>query len=185
MNNSFAQTKEIEIIQNNINDSIVLSIKNNSTERKQVSVTITGSGFQKIKMPITKNVNKNEIEEFVTLKPVSKKGINFNIKYTYISISSANEIKNANKIEIDFSKGIFIFTKIGCPRCSKVLNYLNDNNIKYTDMETTKNKEFNNLMWQKLRENKVSNTILMPVIIINGKVTHSHKDLDSFLKKIE
>lgn len=62
---------------------------------------------------------------------------------------------------------------------------MNDNNIKYTDMETTKNKEFNNLMWQKLRENKVSNTILMPVIIINGKITHSHKDLNSFLEKIE
>jgi len=91
--------------------------------------------------------------------------------------------KKANS-NIDCSKGIIVFTKTGCPRCNKTLNYLVDNNIQFKYMDVVKNQEFNDLMWEKLHDNNVSNEIVMPVIIINGKLSHSHKDLDLFLKKI-
>ena len=191
--NVSAQTKDIEVTQNNVNGAIVISVKNNTSERQEVSLTITGNGFEKIKTPVTKNVNKAAIIEFVTLKPTSKSGIQFSSNYTYISKPTDEEMKaKSKKLEtkkpdsaIDFSKGIIVFTKTRCPRCTKILNYLLDHNIVFTHMNITENQEYNNLMWKKLEENKVSNEIVMPVIMINGKLTHSHQDLDSFLKKIK
>jgi glutaredoxin len=190
---TFGQNKEIEIVQKNINGEIVLSVKNNSSERKEVTLNVNGNGYEKVNMPITKMVNKNETTEFVTLKPSSKKGINFSSNYTYVSKPTEQETKiNSKKSEtlnsfskIDLSKGVVVFTKTGCSRCNKTVNYLIENNIKYTGLNITENQDINNLMWQKLSENKVSNEITMPVIIVNGKLTHSHKDLDTFLKKIK
>lgn len=191
--NTFGQNKEIEVVQENINGEIVISFKNNSSERKEVTLIVKGNGYVKVKMPITKLVDKNETTEFVTLKPSSKKGMYFSSNYTYVSkpidqetktnIIQSETVKTDSKI--DLSKGIIVFTKTGCPRCSKTVNYFIDNNIKFTELNTSENQDIDNLMWQKIIENKTLNSIKMPVIIVNGKLTHSHKDLDAFLKKIK
>jgi len=97
LTNTFAQTKDIEVIQNNVNGAIVISIRNNTSERKEVRLTINGDGFEKIQMPIVKDVKKNEVKEFVTLKPISKKGVNFTSNYIYFSKPTEDEIRITSK----------------------------------------------------------------------------------------
>lgn len=189
---SYGQSKEIEVVQNHTNGETIIFIKNNSTERKEVTLNISGSGFEKVKTPIVKLVDKNETIEFVTLKPSSNKSITFSLNYTYISKPEDKETKittdknesQTSELKPDLSKGVILFSKNGCSRCSWAINYLNENDIKYTNLNVTENQEYHALMWQKLSENKVTSAVTMPVVIINGKLTHSHKDLDSFLKKL-
>ena len=51
-------------------------------------------------------------------------------------------------------------------------------------MNTTDNKENAEIMWKKINLTKPI-SITYPVIVINNKLTHSHKDLDLFLKQIK
>ena len=79
---------------------------------------------------------------------------------------------------------IVVFTKKGCSRSKKTIDYLNFNNIKFIELNTTDNKENAEIMWKKINLTKPI-SITYPVIVINNKLTHSHKDLDLFLKQIK
>ena len=190
-----AQDKEIEILNRNESDRIVLSIKNNSALDKEVNLVITGTGFQKIKNPIIKTVKENETIEFIKLKPTSNKGIEYKVSYSYKSLnnSKATEVNTekkekkeniSNSTDIDLNKGIIIFTKEGCPRCEKTIKYLNTNKIEFTELTITNNQKNNELMWKKINSVKPIK-ITFPVIINNEKLTHSHNDLDLFLKNLK
>lgn len=77
-----------------------------------------------------------------------------------------------------------IFVKDGCSRCETAVNYLVENEIPFKTLNTSQNNDANLLMWKKLEENKVSKTILMPVILNDNKLTHSHKGIVTFFKEI-
>lgn len=191
MVSSFGQTTDIEIIQKNTTELVIVSIKNNTSERKEVSLIVVG--YDNIKDPITKLVNKGEVTEFTRLLPSSKKSAKASLAYTYVSKPTDEEIDIKQKkleqkkgnLNADFSKGVFVFTSLGCGRCERTLNYLLDNNLNFQNFDTTENPEFLNLMWKKLKEKRSPDKIKMPVIIVDGRLTYSHKDLDIFLKKIK
>lgn len=208
---SIAQQKDIEVIQKKLNNDVVISIKNNTSSRQKISFFVNGSGFNKINSPIIKLVNKGETVEFATIKPKPNQSYTFNTNYTYepepkqedMSLSNKQlEGKLLNEKDVlpklneqlegkllsekdDFSKGLYIFTIVDCPRSQRTLSYVLANNVEFKYAPTDKKPELNSLMWKKLNSKGVKKDITMPVVIHNGKITHSHKDLNTFLKTLK
>ena len=202
----FGQNKEIEILETKSTESVIISIKNNTKEAKEISLTIKGTGFEKIISPVVKTVESNDLIIFCELKPIKNKQFNYNLSYSYISKpkvknfdnpSTQKQLANKNivpsndntsKISLtendDLSKGIYVFAKDGCPRCGLTLKYLEENKINYKVFYISKNKEAKELMWTKLTEINFSGKLTMPVVIVNGKLSYSHKDLPGFLKTL-
>lgn len=144
---------------------------------------------------------------FCELKSIKNKPFNYNLSYTYISKPKVKEVDNSKTVKVvssnvvlknnesaskdsktkmeDLSKGIYVFVKDGCSRCALTLKYLDENNIKHKVFYISKNKESGDLMWAKLAEiNFFGGKLTMPIIIVDGKISYSHKDLQGFLKNL-
>lgn len=194
----FAQKKEktvekVEVSTKRVGETYVVSAKNNTTERQEMTLNIAGTGFAKVKSPMTKLINKGETIEFLVLKQLKGQVITPDLNYTYLPKPTEEEIsiknnklqKKAVKGKIDFSKGIIVFAQDGCPRCNRTTSYLIDNNIDFKYINVTTDAEMNTLMFDKLKENGVLlQTVRMPVMFVNGKISYSHKDLEGFLEAL-
>lgn len=190
----FAQSNpEIEVFQKPNEESIIISIKNISDEQKEINLNIDGKGTCKIiKSPITKLVKSGDEVTFITLTPYKGKKLDYSISYSVKSKPTAQELNTfQKKIDsktisqaTDFSSGLIIFGKDGCPRCNKTLKYLIKNNIDFKYINTSKSIDLNSLMWEMLKEEGAKDNITMPVIVNKGKLTHTHKNLEEFLTKI-
>lgn len=186
--NSSSQIKDIELIEEKKNDTIKIYLKNNLSESVNVNLTITGDGYKKNANTINKTILGKETKEFISLIPNSKKNISYKVNFSYKVIKEEKKpttFENQNYSNDLFDlNSIVVFTKKGCSRSKKTIDYLNFNNIKFIELNTTDNKENAEIMWKKINPTKPI-SITYPVIVINNKLTHSHKDLDLFLKQIK
>lgn len=190
----FAQSNtEIEVFQKKDGESISISIKNNSDEQKEINLNIDGKGTCKItKSPITKLIKSGEEVAFITLTPLKGKKLDYSINYSIKAKPTTEELNYfQKKVESktitqtpDFSTELIIFGKDGCPRCAKTLKYLIKNNIDFKYINTNKSEDLNALMWKMLKDAGAKDNVTMPIIVKNGKLTHSHKNLDEFLTSI-
>ena len=78
---------------------------------------------------------------------------------------------------------IKVYTMNGCGRCAHAVAYLTENNIAFTELNTTTNQANNSAMWALLSD-KASGRITMPVVDNNGEVAFSIPDLDKYLKNL-
>jgi len=85
----------------------------------------------------------------------------------------------------NLNKGVFVMTKTACPRCEETLLYLKKNKIVFTQLKYD-SAEDRAKIWNLIKEDKsLPKNITFPIIVINGKVSHSHEDLTKFLKTIK
>jgi glutaredoxin len=83
------------------------------------------------------------------------------------------------------NKGVFVMTKTACPRCEETLLYLKKNKIVFTQLKYD-SAEDRAKIWVLIKEDKsLPKNITFPIIVINGKLSHSHVDLTKFLKTIK
>ncbi len=97
---------------------------------------------------------------------------------------STNQNTN-NNTNNNTTSDVVIYTLPGCGMCSNAINYMNKNNIKYTEYSTG-NDEYNKKMWNVLYESgrfKQGNSIYGPVIVKNNEVFFNIDDLDAVFKK--
>lgn len=83
------------------------------------------------------------------------------------------------------NKGIVVFDKTDCPRCSRTTAYLYENNIPFKIVDVTRNNKGKELMQTLVREDGNKGKFTTPVILINGKISYSHKNLEAFLTNLK
>ena len=192
----FAQEKPVAVAVEERGNHLVFEVTNTTTITREITLTLTKrEGLRGNARPVTKVVGAGQTVPFynMTFKGPYRWSYksNHKPKPTVAEQEALDEAKLAYMIDslndIDITKGILVFDKTGCPRCHMTTSYLMDNNIDFKLLNVTENTEYQKLMWALLRKNNVSpdtKEILMPVIMINGKLTHTHEDLRTFLKTI-
>lgn len=91
-----AQPNDIEITNQKTETGFLVLVKNNTKALQEVSLSIKGSGFKKIKLPIIKQVKKGETIEFANLVQLPKQNLNFSSSGTSKQITekkSQEELK--------------------------------------------------------------------------------------------
>ncbi|MHA7058267.1 glutaredoxin family protein [Aquimarina sp. M1] len=195
-----AQNKEVTIIKYKNDKNYDLYAKNLSNVTQKVDLYITSSGLKKHPEVITKSVSPKDSLLFITLEPSGGK-MKFQTAYSFVPNPTKKEMavkekalkKNTYKKGDNINKGIVVFDKSDCPRCDRTTSYLLDNNIDFirvqipTNTQTKENKapeelkENRLLLSKKMQENGIFGRYTTPVILVDGKLTHSHENLSEFL----
>jgi len=166
---------------------------NHSSTQQKVTFTIKGrKGLRGYSKPVTKNISAGAEMEFLTVTHNGKYGFE-STSWSYVANPTKEEKAQFEKAKLqyldekfpDLDQGIVVFEKEGCSRCQRSIAYLIDNNYDFKLINTSKNSDGNRKMWQLLKKNGyTSKKITMPVIIVNGKLSASHKDLTQFLNAL-
>jgi len=135
--------------------------------------------------------DEDEYTEYITDEFINEEGYDDNTTDDY---NTENETRNEdvntnnninNNTNDNTTSDVVIYTLPGCGMCSNALNYMNKNNIKYTEYSTG-NDEYNRKMWKLLYDSgkfKQGNSIYGPVIVKNNEVFFNIDDLDAVFKK--
>lgn len=83
-------------------------------------------------------------------------------------------------------KGIVVYSKQNCGRCDFVTKYLTDNNIPFTDLNITTDKEADAQMGKVLFANGFKGgSFTTPLITVDEEVHYNIKDLRGFCEKLK
>lgn len=183
---AFSQSKDIEIIADRGDNSVTFFGKNNTNTSQQITLTLKQlEGLDGYTEPIQKDVPAGAKMKFAELT-IKTEGYMYGTAYTnepsHLAKEKALTIKRLKK-EKNIREGIVIFNKTGCSRCSRTTGYLTDNNIEFRVL-STKERENKILMTQLLRENGIFKSVLMPVMLIDGKLANNQGNLDEFLETL-
>jgi len=189
----FAQNSPIKIETEKDHSTIKFFATNNLKQTQEVKLELTDTrGIKGYSNPISKAVAPGKRTLLTT---VSYSGAHsYKMSYGYGSTSSrsmgtSTAQKNRNSASNDFgdiSTGIVVFEKNGCGRCNMSTDYLLDNNIKFKLINISeRDGKGNSLMWDLMRKNGFKGgNIQTPVILVDGELSHSHKNLRKFLTKL-
>ena len=139
--------------------------------------------------PKTGTLEIEDIESETTLVMENLKAILEAAQMTFENVIKSSifvsDMHNFSKI----NEGIVIFDNVECNRCNKSTSYMLDNNInfKIVDISPTEANAKNRDFMQKVIKEKDKNLTqyITPIFIVNGKMSHSHQDLDAFLKSLK
>ncbi len=182
-----AQSKDVELIKTENGQEVTYAAKSLSRETLILELNITGTG-------ITTNVS---MPSKIELKPFEKKeavkitlgeSASYNVSYKIIKTNTGAKtsmVKTEKKNRPDLEKGIVVFSKDGCGKCTYAKNFLKEKGKPFTELNISQNEEDQNYMWQKLQDAGFSGgSVQTPVIMIDGKINYN-MDLKLFLADIK
>lgn len=149
-------------------------------------------GLKGYSKPITKSVPAGSRRLMTSV--VIGGAYSYRSSYTYIPKPSQAErfaIKKRKEEKLlkeneNIMKGIVVFEKNNCSRCNMSTSYLLDNNIDFKIIDVSDGDgKGNRLMWDLIKKDGFKEgKILTPVFLVNGELSHTHKDLKGFLEDL-
>lgn len=185
--------QEVEILDEQVGSEMVLYVKNLSKNQFEVSVNMDLQGFTtKDKNPIVRNLPGDSTILLTRLVCPEGTACAYSTRLSYKKAAAgkpgtgnASKKQRTTSIQMNASK-VNVFTMEGCSRCEFVINYLEENKIPYTELNTTMHEPNNELMFEKLQETGFKGTsIQMPVVVSKGTVSYNIKDLKTFVKGLK
>lgn len=197
---SFAQQEFVQFPVAEKGDSIIIYGYNKLSKPLEVTLTLTNlknlSGYSN---PITKKVPGKAKVVFTTLN--FKNPYSYNLSFTYQivkpskitaakklfnkRVASANLISYYLKDRSKINEGIVIFDDGNCGRTRLATNFFIGNEIDFKIINIQDNVRNTKLMWNTLKEKGANLNFQTPIIIVNGVLSHSHKDLPAFLEELK
>jgi glutaredoxin len=183
-----AQTKDVELIKSENGNEVTFNAKSLSRDVIIVELNVTGSGFTtNVSLPTKIELKAFEKKEAVKITLGESASYSISYKVTK-SIPNATGTINTTTQKIerkDLEKGIVVFSKDGCGKCTYAKNYLKDKGKTFKEVNISLSEDDQNYMWQKLQEAGFSGgSVQTPVIMIDGKM-HFNMDLKLFLADLK
>ncbi len=185
--------QEVEILDEQVGSEMLLYAKNLSKTQFEISVNIDVQGFtSKDKNPIIRTLQGDSTILLTRLMCPEGTACGYSTRLSYKrSLAATTGKDNGTKkqrttsIQMNNNK-INVFTMDGCGRCEFVINYLEENKIPYTELNTTMHEPNNELMFEQLQGAGFTGTsIQMPVVVSQGNVSFNIKDLKAFVKGLK
>jgi len=167
---------------------------NDLSETQEVEFTLTEKkGLKGYTKPVVKTVAPGARRLMISV--TFSGAYSYSTSYRWVSkpnkteqIAKAKQLKEKVLNEFgNIKKGIVVFEKNNCSRCNMSTSFLLDNDIDFKMIDVTQDGDGNRLMWEYIRKDKSykeGESILTPAFLVDGKFTHSHKDLRAFLASL-
>ncbi|MDF1694365.1 MAG: glutaredoxin family protein [Saprospiraceae bacterium] len=168
-----------------LEEEVVVIATNNEADDYDVTIILDTKGFGlKRNHTVTKRIEANETTEVGRFQKKRKRKASFKYSYTLKKIFS--ETKGSENNNLHPVKGLTVYTKNGCGRCTKTISFLEANNIIFTEKNTTTDKQHDKELSTVLFGNGFKGgSFTTPVIVLDGDVHYSIKNLGSFLEKLK
>jgi glutaredoxin len=179
---SFSQAA-VEILEEETTNHMVFKAKNTLDEPVEITFELSEvRGLEHDGQPIVKLVGP---EKTVLVAELKKIGGPISYVYGYNQVLMPAKIYDPEDFK-KFEQGIVVFSRDGCTRCAYATDYLVQNKVDFTLLNFTQLPEYGAYMWDKLREQGViGNQVGTPVIMVNGRLSHSHENLKQFVKTLK
>ena len=193
---TFGQSVKVKTKKNPEKKQIEFFITNDSDFTQEVTLYFPEiKGLKGYDGPVTKQVSAKSKALFLTLTWEYLFDYKYGIKKkevrTEADLSRIAAQKDPYMLK-DFSKvnnGIVIFDNVECKRCNLATSYMLDKGLDFKIVDITpsdKNVKNRDFMQKTIKEkDKNLAQYITPIFIVNGKMTHSHKDLEAFLKTLK
>ncbi len=182
-----AQSKDVELIKTENGNETTFHAKSLTRDNMILELNIEGSGFTtSVSLPARVEVKAFEKKEVVKITMGENASYKISYKVMKSSNGGATPMNTAPLADrTALNKGIVVFSKDGCGKCTYAKNTLKDKGKNFTELNISKNEDDQSFMWQKLGEAGFSGgSVQTPVIMIDGKV-HFNMDLKLFLADIK
>lgn len=205
---AIAQKKSIEIQKTKDGDAIVLTAKNTTTQAQEVEVTLESEGMGlKPEEVITKVLPAKSEAEMIRFQPQAGQKWSYGYKYKYTlsqaavaeeavaspstptATTTAEETKlqeqKEKPSEAVAEKGIVVYSKKGCGRCTATISHLKKHDIDFKEVNITKNEKNMKKLSKALYANGFSGgRFQTPVISVDGTLHYKIPDLRAFLDEL-
>ena len=185
----FSQAKEVELLKSEEGNVITYYAKSGTREPMTVEMTVEGTGFTtSVPMPAIANLKAFEKQEIVKITLDPSGASSYSVSYKQYKTGQNPGKISAPKTVADrpeHKKGIVIFSKHGCGKCTYAVNNLKERSIPFTEINISKNEDDENYFWKVLKDAGFNgSSVQTPVIMIDGKV-HYDMDIRSFVAGIK
>lgn len=179
---SFSQVA-VEILEEETPTHLVFKARNTLDEPVEITFELSEvKGLEHNGQPIVKLV---EPKKTLLVGEFKKTGAPLGYVYSYNQVLMPNKIYDSEDFK-KFEQGIVVFSRDGCARCAYATGYLMQNKVDFTLLNFTQHPEYGAYMWDKLREQGViDRQVDTPVIMVNGKLSHSHENLKQFVRALK
>ncbi|MFT6601079.1 MAG: glutaredoxin [Dokdonia donghaensis] len=186
-------TPDVELIEQKQPKRWLLYAQNNTDQEQEAFLIVQGEGFRRsADRPVIKKIPPNEKVLMITLIPLRgatptyTKIFNYNNKLQFISKRKGEDDEAYVNIRPIKASEFTVFTKDNCDKCEVLINYLNDNHLKYRTLVVSKHKKVTDFMFKHLKgDGHNGGKVGLPVIMHKGKKSYDIKDIDAFINSYD
>ena len=193
-----AQNNPIELNEVTSEGKITIEAKNSSDQAIDLTLSFTLQGMESSNgKVVTKTVPAHGT---TTMSVLSRKGgpASYSYKSSYrmsqimddataMPEEPLDDVKNYKSQDVTLDipeKGIVVFSKRGCGRCTYTTKYFDEKGVPYKELNISDDKKTSDFFWSTLRKNGFANgSVQTPVIVVDGKVNYKIRDLKGFLEE--
>ncbi|WP_299150718.1 hypothetical protein [uncultured Dokdonia sp.] len=186
-------TPDVELIEEKQPKRWLLYAQNNTDQEQEAFLIVQGEGFRRsADRPVIKKIPPNEKVLMITLIPLRgatptyTKIFNYNNKLQSISKRKGEDDEAYVNIRPIIANEFTVFTEDNCDKCEVLINYLNDNHLKYRTLVVSKHKKVADFMFQHLKsDGHDGSKVGLPVIMHKGKKNYDIEDIDAFISSYD
>jgi glutaredoxin len=190
---AFAQEKQVEFQIKKGNNRITFKGINKSDFDQEVVLYFNSiQGLYGYSKPITKVIPAKSKLEFIELRFSGKYSYNYSFRTKSKPTAQQKRDWEKKVATYEFQKnsnideGIVVFSRAGCSRCKISIDYFIQNKVNFQIVDITTKNDYKNILRKKLEENEEHlKQLPIPFFLVDGKLYHSFKDLNKFLKKLK
>ena len=180
----YAQKNPVELLTEEKGQVTRYFAKSFSKVPMYVQLTLEGTGFTCEKgTTIVEMVKPLAKQEIAVIQKDPTQAFSIRVSFACASSPLAFESKTSEVQKEQESpmpmleKGLVLFTKNGCGRCTSLVSALQKDEILFQEINLSTDKDMSPLMWKKLEEaGYTAKTVTTPVVLIEGKA-QLEKDL--------
>lgn len=186
-------TPDVELIEEKQPKRWLLYAQNNTDQEQEAFLIVQGEGFRRsADRPVIKKIPPNEKVLMITLIPLRgatptyTKIFNYNNKLQSISKRKGEDDEAYVNIRPIIASEFTVFTEDNCDKCEVLINYLNDNHLKYRTLVVSKHKKVADFMFKHLNsDGHNGGKVGLPVIMHKGKKSYDIEDIDAFINSYD
>ncbi|ANH61618.1 hypothetical protein [Dokdonia donghaensis] len=186
-------TPDVELIEEKQPKRWLLYAQNNTDQEQEAFLIVQGEGFRRsADRPVIKKIPPNEKVLMITLIPLRgatptyTKIFNYNNKLQSISKRKGEDDEAYVNIRPIIASEFTVFTEDNCDKCEVLINYLNDNHLKYRTLVVSKHKKVADFMFKHLKsDGHNGGKVGLPVIMHKGKKSYDIEDIDAFINSYD
>ena len=168
-------------------EEVILIAQNNEDSDYEVTIRFDTKGYGiKRGSNVVKLIPSKETTEIGRYKKRGKRKSYF--KYSYEIKKKSRSVKNESgeKTSTTDDPDLYIYSKDGCGRCLRTIEFLNANNIFFVEKNISNDpKSYEELTALLFDSGFKGGKFSTPVIVVEGNVNYSIRDLDNFLQGLK
>lgn len=166
-----AQEKKVLFLEQKADNKIDFLAINTTAIPQEVTMEILNvNGLRGNRRPVTKRIEPKDTLQFFSFIPSETYSYNYNLKAKPILES----IPFVDKQEIDTENGIVVFYRQDCPRSTRTVAYLMENERDFKVIDLQSKQENHSFMYQVLNDkNETPEKLQLPVVLINGSIYYN------------